>query len=163
MQLYAPTALSLSDLIFLYWYASERADFSIIYYNFPGLPLLFLTNPNKKTNILYINFQCSFRWDMSQYRTQVCTNSNCLIFKITQKKEANFYPKSHLWPTNFFRMLILAPDYENLANFALPTCLKHWNLVPVWLNQGCPIKSHFCSILPSNRQVGLKPTPSYTT
>ena len=56
---------------------------------------------------------------MSQYRAQVCTDSNCLISRITKKKEANFHPKSHFWPPNFARMLILAPDSENLANFTL--------------------------------------------
>ena len=74
-----------------------------------------------KINIIfYTNFPCSFRWDRSQYRAQVCTDSNCLVFKITPKKQAIFHPKSHLWPPNFARMLILAPDSENLANFTLP-------------------------------------------
>ena len=42
-------------------------------------------------------------------------------------------------------MLILAPYYENLWNFALATYQKHLNLVQVWLQQACLVKSHFCS------------------
>ena len=42
-------------------------------------------------------------------------------------------------------MLILAPDYENLQNFALATYQKPLNMVQVWLQQACLVKSHFCS------------------